>query len=461
MAIHGVILLIVDGREFAEMFARMFEAFGGRYTLRTVESADMARAYFRGAGKYSDRKQYPMPNLVILDLKIRNTDGFEVLRWIHEEVPDLPVVVLIEPTAAFQAGRAFQIGANALLTKPPTFGELRDVLFAFDSQYEADTAEIAEGPLVIVKSELMALRQVFKQACSTAGIKPLETIESARAYLESQQDKCEPLFVDLDLGESAFELMAWVKKDPWLAETQIIALCRPGDIERLSRAADSGANLFIVKPVTAEKLSQVGARVADSWKRAKLGSAQMSAESEERAAETEAVTLARPGVLYVAEDASDCHLFLTAMSQASAIFAAEFFRTFADVVAYLREKGESRRVTSASPRCLLLDNRAVGEGSREVLRWIRKQSSFPELVVVMLSETDDQETVKAIYRAGADYYLVKPKNFGGLLSIVNVIDAGLRQTPSVLQELKHLPEYRDQFGNPAATGTVGDQFAQL
>jgi len=78
-----------------------------------------------------------------------------------------------------------------------------------------------------------------------------------------------------------------------------------------------------------------------------------------------------------------------------------------------------------------------------------------------LSETDDHETVKAIYRAGADYYLVKPKTFGGLLSIVNVIDAGLRQTPSALQDLKHLPEYRDKSGNPAATGTGGDQLAGL
>src|SRR5258705_1956664 len=164
MASHEIVLLVVESRELGKEFARLFQPFGARYQLHTADSGDVAKAHFQGSGKYSDRTQYPRPDLLILDLQIPNADGFEVLDWIgrQEELEDIGVMVLTGEMP--QLSRAYEMGANAFLTKPPTFGELRDVLLAFQGEGQAEAPEITEGPMVVVKSELMGLREAFEQA---------------------------------------------------------------------------------------------------------------------------------------------------------------------------------------------------------------------------------------------------------------------------------------------------------
>jgi DNA-binding response OmpR family regulator len=323
-------------------------------------------------------------------------------------------------------------------------------LLALQSQETGESAEpatVADGaPLVLVKSELMGLQEAFGQAGISSPVRALEDIESAKTHLQNQGSETveAPIFVDLDLGEAAFEFIEWAKENGQTKRSPIVVLSRPGDIAAVSRAADAGAGLFIVKPVTAQKLSQLGEWIPSIRTNTEFGAPRPERDS----AAKETINLSRPEILYVAASPPDRHLFSTAMSEVSVTFAVEFLQSFADVVEYVRQKGASRRITSAAPCCLLLDHATVGDASREVLRWIRNQSSFPDVVVVLLSDTDDPITVKSMYRAGTDYYLVKPKSFAGLLSIVGIIEAGSRQEPQAFDDFANLPEYRDRFGNP-------------
>jgi CheY-like chemotaxis protein len=475
MTTTSVVLLITESREVADVFGRLLEAFGARYRLYTVGNGAPARAYLERTDAYADWGRCPMPDILLLDLKMPVADGFKELEWIRtrRELKDIPLVVLTESNE-IQVGRSYRMGANAFLTKPPTFGELRDVLLALQSEEteEGEVPEIDQAPMVVVKSEFMGLRAAFDQTGFPSQIKALEDIATAKAHLAVQAGNHKrelPLFVDLDLGEGAFELIEWVKRDPRLSASPIVVLCKPGDIEGLSRAADSGAELFLVKPVTATKLSQLGLqeKISDAWEKAKLPGKRPRkkedppvAGSETSQGAVEAISLSRPGILYIPGNPTDRHLFSAAMSQGAATFAVEYLESFADIVECVRHKGESRRITSASPGCLLLDDAAVREASGEILRWIRNQSGFPRLLVVMFSDKDDPVTVRSAYRAGVDYYLVKPKSFEGLLSIMNIMERGLRQVPAEFVDFRQLPEYRDRFGHPPTPGALGAQCAE-
>jgi len=97
-----------------------------QFRLHNVEDGDRAIAYLSGAGPYSDRTKYPLPSLVLLDLKIPRATGFEVLKWIrnHTELGNLPVVVLSGSELQDDVRKAYGVGANSYLVKPIGFENL-------------------------------------------------------------------------------------------------------------------------------------------------------------------------------------------------------------------------------------------------------------------------------------------------------------------------------------------------
>ena len=76
--------------------------------------------YLSGAGKFCQRTDFPMPQLVLLDLKLPLKTGFEVLEWMRNQ-PDLrflPVIVFSSSAQKADIDRAYQLGANSFVVKP-------------------------------------------------------------------------------------------------------------------------------------------------------------------------------------------------------------------------------------------------------------------------------------------------------------------------------------------------------
>ena len=100
------------------------------FDVQVVNDPENAGAYLNGEGKYSDRVVYPLPGLVLLDLKMPRMHGLEILAWIrnHPHFKELVVVVLTASNHAPQINRAYELGANSYLIKPVELGELVDII---------------------------------------------------------------------------------------------------------------------------------------------------------------------------------------------------------------------------------------------------------------------------------------------------------------------------------------------
>src|SRR5215467_12061612 len=101
-----------------------------RSHLVSVRDGEEAICYLSGFGRFADRAQFPMPDLFLLDLKLPNRDGFEVLRWVNEqpELKKLPVIVLTQSDRIKDANLAYQLGAYSFLIKGTDFNDT--VVFA-------------------------------------------------------------------------------------------------------------------------------------------------------------------------------------------------------------------------------------------------------------------------------------------------------------------------------------------
>jgi CheY-like chemotaxis protein len=88
--------------------------------VRAVMDGRMAIDYLSGTGPYADREKYPLPCLVLLDLKLPKISGLEVLAWIrqNQNLRGLVVVVFSSSANPTDVERAYQLGANSFIQKP-------------------------------------------------------------------------------------------------------------------------------------------------------------------------------------------------------------------------------------------------------------------------------------------------------------------------------------------------------
>ncbi len=123
MAKPAHILLVEDNSMDIELTLDAFHEAKLLNTIYVVKSGLEALDYLLGKGKYSDRQEYPLPNLVLLDLKLPGIDGFEVLEKIKATpvLKRLPVVILTSSKEEGDRALSYDRGANSYLVKPVSF----------------------------------------------------------------------------------------------------------------------------------------------------------------------------------------------------------------------------------------------------------------------------------------------------------------------------------------------------
>ncbi len=112
--------------------------------LQVVRDGEEAIAYLTGDGLYADRSRYPLPMLLLLDLKMPKVTGFEVLDWLRKQpiLSRLPVAVMSSSEHDPHIARAYELGADSYLIKPPD----AEALLGLVQRLHAFWLIVNEGP---------------------------------------------------------------------------------------------------------------------------------------------------------------------------------------------------------------------------------------------------------------------------------------------------------------------------
>jgi CheY-like chemotaxis protein len=123
MAKPAHILLVEDNRLDIELTLDAFKEAHLGNSVHVAKNGVEALDYLFGQKQYADREQYPLPDIILLDLKMPGIDGFEVLRRVkaEPEVKRIPVVILTSSREEGDLALSYDCGANSYLVKPVSF----------------------------------------------------------------------------------------------------------------------------------------------------------------------------------------------------------------------------------------------------------------------------------------------------------------------------------------------------
>jgi CheY-like chemotaxis protein len=130
---HGHILVAEDDPTDAYFFERAFRRAGLPVTLHFVRDGQEAIDYLQGEGQFADRTRHPLPQLLLLDLKMPRLDGFDVLEWVRKQpgMGGVLIVIFSSSEEPRDMNRAYGLGANSYLVKPHSMAELTALVGQF------------------------------------------------------------------------------------------------------------------------------------------------------------------------------------------------------------------------------------------------------------------------------------------------------------------------------------------
>jgi two-component system, response regulator len=128
---NALILLVEDNRMDIELTLDAFREAKLSNKIQVVNNGQEALDYLFAEGSFSDRNTYPLPDLVLLDLKLPGIDGFEVLRKVKSTpvLKRLPIIILTSSKEEGDRALSYDIGANSYLVKPVSFQGFLEVIY--------------------------------------------------------------------------------------------------------------------------------------------------------------------------------------------------------------------------------------------------------------------------------------------------------------------------------------------
>jgi len=124
------ILLAEDNRNDVFLMRRAFVLAAIPNPLFVVNDGRDAIDYLAGRGVYAERGRYPLPGLLLLDLKMPWMDGFDVLGWLRRQrqFETLPVVILTSSRLQADVDQSRSLGVYDYRVKPHDIADLVSLL---------------------------------------------------------------------------------------------------------------------------------------------------------------------------------------------------------------------------------------------------------------------------------------------------------------------------------------------
>jgi len=126
----NTILLVEDNQMAVELIISAFFDREVDLSIQAVQNGNMALEYILGEGKFSSRNEYPLPCIILLDLKIPGIDGFGVLKKLKNTpvLKRIPVIIFSSSNSQEDIEKCFDLGANSYIRKPGSFEALLNTI---------------------------------------------------------------------------------------------------------------------------------------------------------------------------------------------------------------------------------------------------------------------------------------------------------------------------------------------
>jgi CheY-like chemotaxis protein len=172
---NGIVLVVDDNPDDVLLIQKGFERADFHNKLVNLNDGEEALRYLKGVGSYADRNAYPIPALILLDIKMPKVDGFTVLQWIRQkpEWQCLPVIILSTSFYGPEIIRAYELGANSFLTKPADFNEYMAAIRNLARYWLEDNVLPSPGPFVPAPNATsLTSRNLLRESRSIEGPVP-------------------------------------------------------------------------------------------------------------------------------------------------------------------------------------------------------------------------------------------------------------------------------------------------
>jgi CheY-like chemotaxis protein len=122
----AVFLLVEDNLDDIALLKRAFVKSRVNNPLKVVNNGPDAVDYLSGVGPYRNRREFPLPRIILLDINLPGMTGLEVLKWIRAQpnLVGIRVIMLTSSDAIRDVNEAYRLGANSFLIKPNDFDDL-------------------------------------------------------------------------------------------------------------------------------------------------------------------------------------------------------------------------------------------------------------------------------------------------------------------------------------------------
>ena len=130
----NTVLYIDDSADDLFLFHKACQVASVSFRLKLADGADVAREYLMGVGEYGDRAANPLPDFVLLDIKMPEMDGFEVLKWIRSNPKTSQVMVALYSSSTVDKDvlRGFLTGTTYYIPKSQGMNMLRELAVGLD-----------------------------------------------------------------------------------------------------------------------------------------------------------------------------------------------------------------------------------------------------------------------------------------------------------------------------------------
>ncbi len=137
------VLLVEDDLNDIFLVKRAFKIAQIHNPLQIVTDGQEAISYLRGVDKYGDRQTYPLPKLLVMDIRMPRKSGFDVLEFVKGSptLRRIPVVIVSSSEDPADINRAYESGANAYMVKPVDFREVEHLFQSITTYWGLECAK--------------------------------------------------------------------------------------------------------------------------------------------------------------------------------------------------------------------------------------------------------------------------------------------------------------------------------